>query len=778
MDFDVLIASDLRFPGGTSHSIGEEIQAQQRAGYRTALVHLNGPLIQKLRGVNPLIRRLINQGTAELLIGPERVRAKVLVLRHPAVVQHALDQLPPLEVEHVLVVANAGPLDIDGHQHYDTGAVDAAVREQLGVEPMWAPIGPLVRAKIAPTVPAERLLGEDWVNIIDVDAWALPHRNWRADRPVIGRHSRSSPQKWPADAATIRQVYPEDGSWHVRVLGGAKPVEDVLGQIPETWQVQPFGAISPREFLSELDFFVYYHDPRWVEAFGRTILEALAAGVVAVLPPHFEVLFGPAARYTEPENVREVVNALYADRDAYVEQSRIGSAHARERFGYEAHQQRLTALIGPPSDGAPTAQTVAESVTPSRLKRTIPTPWHEGERPKVLLMSSNGAGMGHLTRLLAYARRLEPTADAYFLSMSQAAPVVARLGFGYEYLPSSGALSMAPGMWQHMFVDRVSECLTRVRPDVVVFDGTWPYNGIPALRKEHPEIRWVWSRRGMWRKGANTEQVAKAEWFDLVLEPGDFAIGVDEGATRDAEATRVPPVTLLDRDDLDTRDEAREALGLPAQGPLALISLGAGNINDTADDIGAATAALGELGVGVCVTQPEIAAGSTQRTEVHLVRAYPLARRYSAFDVVISAAGYNSFQELMRMGVPSLLVPNAMTALDDQVARARYAAEHGWAHTLDKISVESATPLLADLLERGTKMVRNAQHADPGNGAAQAAEAILGVVAQARRYEIPDPAGPNGAVTSVGSNARGGRTSGDVPDSPFPTTPTPTETTS
>ncbi|MGC0250364.1 glycosyltransferase [Pseudactinotalea sp. Z1748] len=731
MDFDVVIASDLRFPGGTSHSIAEEIVAQRAGGYTTALAHQNGPLIKKLHPVNPMIRRQVERGAAELLIRRIPVRARVLVLRHPAVAQTALDQLPPIEVETVVVVANAGPLDIDGARHYDPAKVDAQVRAHLGLDPIWAPIGPLVRAEIASFVPPERLTDADWVNIIDVDTWAVDRPGWNGTKPVIGRHSRPSPQKWPEDARTLRQVYPVDGVWDVRVLGGADAVERLLGSTPKTWTVLPFGAVPPQDFLANLDFFVYYHDSRWVEAFGRTILEAIASGLPAIVPPHFQDLFGPAALYSEPPGVRALVDGLRADRDRYEEHVRQAREHVRATFGHEAHRARLAALIGPPSTEPSAQPSPIEKRSPSPAGPTLQV--SDSSKPRVLLMSSNGSGMGHLTRLLAYARRLEDRAQAHFLSMSQAAPVVGTYGFPYEYLPSTGALAMAPSLWHEMFAERVSDSLRRIRPEVVVFDGTWPYNAIPTVREAFPNVRWIWSRRGMWREGANTEQVKKARWFDEVIEPGDFSSAYDRGATNAAQATRLDPVTLLDRSELDDRTTARRALGLPVEAPMALISLGAGNINDTSDDIGAATTALLNLGIDVCLTQPEIAEAAASNEHVRLIRDYPLARRYAAFDVVISAAGYNSFQELMRMGVPSLLVPNESTALDDQGARARYAADRGWAHTLERLTVETAQPLLADLIERGADMVGAAQAADPGNGAAAAADIILGAATSEER---------------------------------------------
>lgn len=720
---DVLDVSDLRFPGGTSHSIAEEITAQARAGYSTGLISLNGPLVAKVSPVNPLIRRAVEAGRARLLVGRAPVRAKVVVVRHPAVLQHAAEQLPPVEADHVVIVANAAPYDIDGHEHYRPEAVHEIAKHRFGREPLWAPIGPLVRQAIAGRVPAHTLAQTDWVNIIDVDAWAVQRSGHAAGaRPVVGRHSRSSPQKWPADAATLRAVYPVDGSWTVRVLGGAGPVEHLLGDLPESWEVFEFGSMPPRDFLASLDFFVYFHNPRWVEAFGRTILEALATGVPAVLPPHFEAVFGDAAVYAEPHDVRRVVESLHADPAAYDAQVERARRTARERYGHEAHVARLEQLIGAP--GRPPAPSTPS--TPSTPAGTEAA----STAPRALFVSSNGAGMGHLTRLLAYAERCAPALEPHFFSLSQAAPVVGRFGHPYEYVPSASATGLEPARWHAYFAARLSATIERIHPSVVVFDGTWPYEGLGLVRRAYPGIRWVWSRRGMWRAGMNRDQLAKSSWFDLVIEPGEFAGPADQGVTAQAQAARVGPVTLLDRDDLDTRAEARSFLGLDPSAPLALVSLGAGNINDTSGDLGAVVAALRDLGVEVCVTQPEIASGQGRLDDVHVVRDFPLSRRYRAFDLAVSATGYNSFHELLRFGVPTLFVPNRSTALDDQEARSRYAAAQGWAHTLEVVTVDQATPLLSDLLERGEPMVKHVADADPGNGAAEAARILTGLVVE------------------------------------------------
>jgi UDP:flavonoid glycosyltransferase YjiC (YdhE family) len=468
--------------------------------------------------------------------------------------------------------------------------------------------------------------------------------------------------------------------------------------------------MDPRELLAQLDFFAYYHHPAFVEPFGRNVLEALASGLPAILPPHFRPLFGDAAIYAEPQEVPTVVSELYADREAYEILAARADTCVRTRFNYKVHQRRLFELIGAPETAGqhrPTAPMLAG-----------PTP----KRPSLLLISSNGAGMGHLTRLMAYARRAEPDMAPHFLSLSQAVGVVGQYGFPFEYAPSAGATGLPPRRWHKLFTERVTDAVTRLRPAVVVFDGTWPYDGIARVRDVHPEPRWVWSRRGMWRHGRSTEQLAKAAWFDVVLAPGEFAEAYDRGATSNADGLRVGPVTLLDTDELDDRDTARRALGLPLDPRLALVALGAGNINDTSHETGAIVAALRRLGVEICVTQTLIAESDRTRADVHVVREFPLSRRFRAFDLAVSAAGYNSFHELLRFGIPTLFIPNQDTALDDQQGRAQFAADRGLAHMLERVSVDAATLLLDDLLDRGQSMVANICSVDQGNGAAAAAD--------------------------------------------------------
>ena len=102
-----------------------------------------------------------------------------------------------------------------------------------------------------------------------------------------------------------------------------------------------------------------------------------------------------------------------------------------------------------------------------------------------------------------------------------------------------------------------------------------------------------------------------------------------------------------------------------------------------------------------------------------MVREFPAFPSVPAFDLAVSASGYNSFHELLRFGIPTLFIPNQDTALDDQRGRARFARTADWP-TCWRVSVDRATSLLDDLLQRGPEMVAKVPSVDRGNGAADA----------------------------------------------------------
>ncbi len=131
-----------------------------------------------------------------------------------------------------------------------------------------------------------------------------------------------------------------------------------------------------------------------------------------------------------------------------------------------------------------------------------------------------------------------------------------------------------------------------------------------------------------------------------------------------------------DDEELVPRAEAERELGLEPGKVNVLVQLGQGP-----EVAGAVERCLrhlaGRQGVQVAALQSTIAKLlEVPEGIVHLRSTYPMSRYFAAFDLAVSAAGYNAYHELIRFGVPALYVPMPRLT-DDQAARARYAERAG-----------------------------------------------------------------------------------------------------
>jgi glycosyltransferase involved in cell wall biosynthesis len=99
--------------------------------------------------------------------------------------------------------------------------------------------------------------------------------------------------------------------------------------------------MRPTDYLRELDVFVYFPHPDLNEAFGRTILEAMFAGVPCLLPRRFSETFGDLALYCEPADVRGVLSRLAADDAGRLQFVRWVRSQVDDHFETTALLQRI-----------------------------------------------------------------------------------------------------------------------------------------------------------------------------------------------------------------------------------------------------------------------------------------------------------------------------------------------------------------------------------------------------------------------------------------------------
>lgn len=346
----------------------------------------------------------------------------------------------------------------------------------------------------------------------------------------------------------------------------------------------------------------------------------------------------------------------------------------------------------------------------------------QNSRQRMLLVTSNGAGLGHLTRLNAVAHHLD--ADVLIYTMSSAYKTIGRDPREILYFPSYGDLGMSGTIWNRFMQAHLEATIESFEPDLVVFDGTYVYRGVTAACRK-AGVKLTWLQRGAWKPDvdARSKQRHNArQYCDYVVVPKDYGFQEEVDCGPHIEVKYVNPIVLGDSSDQFSAEEARAILDIPEGKKAVLVQLGAGRINSIDSALEVALSAVQSLGsdwVPVVVKNPLSERPSLQNA--HSISYYPLSRVYRAFEFGVFAAGYNSVQESVEFQLPGVFLPNELTKTDDQVARARGLSGAGLGvFALDTDELREKISLLSDRNVRTRIQTRMAE-VNGGKGAQQAA---------------------------------------------------------
>lgn len=348
-----------------------------------------------------------------------------------------------------------------------------------------------------------------------------------------------------------------------------------------------------------------------------------------------------------------------------------------------------------------------------------------GNKPRVIFVSSNGAGLGHLTRLSAVDKAID--AESMFYTMSSAYKMLGKKNHEIVYFPSHGDLKMRGSDWNPLMQAHFTAVVRGYKPDLIVFDGTYVYRGVIAASKEL-KIPLVWMQRGCWKDEVDKQSVQRhnaQKFAKSVLIPGDYGceeiVDVGPGLTPEY----LPPITLVEKSQLLTRENARKLLHLPLDKKLFLIQLGAGNINDISNIRSKALTFVKTLGDDwepVLVQNP--LSQDSEESNSYSIQAYPLSLYYNAFDAGAFAAGYNTVQESIELQLPAVFVPNPHTKTDDQERRANTIAKQGLGFVAgDEAQLQNAIHELSKMSTRESIRAAQALLKKP-SGATAAAKTI------------------------------------------------------
>ncbi len=353
-------------------------------------------------------------------------------------------------------------------------------------------------------------------------------------------------------------------------------------------------------------------------------------------------------------------------------------------------------------------------------------------KPTIILATSNGVGMGHLARASAVALALKDVANPIIVSMAGGiAEIPSFMGIRCEYIPGRDRLWMSREKWDKYLRDRLLALVEETGAKVLSFDGVVPYPGVIAAKNSHPSLKLVWVRRGLWQKKPQRFILGlQAAMMDVIIEPGDIARAYDFGPTSQRkDAVLTSPVSLFRREDALSRDDARRALGLDLNRPVALVQLGTGDSDVNHKMTAALEGLIGWKDLQVILTKAPIDKDGKSLApaglDIKTVRYFPLAKVLHAFDAGICATGYNGVHELLPAQVPTVFVSN-IRGTDDQEARARWCHDFGYALRADQSDLTDITATVKKLQDPLVRAQLSAQCANlpDTTGGAEIAEIL------------------------------------------------------
>lgn len=349
--YDVIVISDFAMKGGPYISSLNFLRAAGRMGQKIAVVHWRKYGFLANASLNASFYDACLKFGIDILAPGDVVDASAVIIGNPTLLQYRPDFFPVIKATHVVVLVNQFSERMrDGSDpQYDPMMARGCLKTLFGHEGTWVAISERVRALMKKDGRFPRPYKHLWGPMMDTALWSSVPLRWRGalgSRPFIGRHGKDSLAKWPAEKRDIVRAYGVNSeNCEVQILGGASHAIKKLGKEPDNWQVFSFNKMSVMEFLKGLDFFVHFPHEDYIEEFGQAVIEAMAVGIPAILPPSYREIFGDAASYARPREVESRIAKLWASESDYLAQAERGRAFVIEKCDLRRLKNRLQKLL-------------------------------------------------------------------------------------------------------------------------------------------------------------------------------------------------------------------------------------------------------------------------------------------------------------------------------------------------------------------------------------------------------------------------------------------------
>jgi len=322
---------------------------------------------------------------------------------------------------------------------------------------------------------------------------------------------------------------------------------------------------------------------------------------------------------------------------------------------------------------------------------------------KLLFMPTNGVGLGHAKRCTVIAKALEEPKEAAFAAFPSCVGMLTGAGF-----PTMPLVGRTPFRREHE-VDLVNHLRLQSYAESCrgfVFDGGYVFSSVMRAILDN-DLPSVWVRRGLWQEGS-TSAIAldRQKVFTRVIVPTEAFEELNARPLEKENVVAVGPIVQLLELSSNDKTAIRAELSVRLKRPierLVVTVLGGGVAADRRAQIASIAAHLDRrddvtnliVVYPTAVIEPSWASFSNSV----VVQTRHASALLPACDLLISAAGYNSYHEVLYGAVPTVFLPQMASYMDDQRARAVSAAERGLALFAEPWETITLTRLIDECLD-------------------------------------------------------------------------------
>jgi hypothetical protein len=456
----------------------------------------------------------------------------------------------------------------------------------------------------------------------------------------------------------------------LRVIVSSEHLEHIRATKFHALPVYAVSELSPMTFAAGADIAAFFGQGVPGDAMAAMAVCLMAAGGVVIDGTDDQAFLSAGAPALRGPPDLAALGA-YLDEVVMVNLAQISEKVSQSPWQLGISFTRLEAALGLPSP------------SPS----LGPAPELTDHRPKTVFLPTNGVGLGHAQRCTVIAAAMGAGANRSFAAFPSCVPMINAKGFDCLPLVQKSEGHLEPFANDLVNYLRLSQHLAP--GDRLVFDGGYVFDSIFRTIIEK-QLSAVWVRRGLWPQGAAVSNGLERERiFDRVIVPSEPFAELNDAYSFGSHIHAVGPIVQVLPQSPDGKARVRsrlaERFGCDFD-ELVVSMLGGGVASDRSAQLQGLCSLLERR--KSCLHLVVVWPGSTVLPTLHLcnntrvVQTTEALALAQAADLVVSAAGYNSLNEVLYHGIPAIFIPQSAPYLDDQTRRARAASDRGLSVTV------------------------------------------------------------------------------------------------